>query len=108
MRLKPMLGGLALVVAIVGPALAADKIKIGYITKFPVPYFQTMEDAAKAWAKAHPDVEIVYGQGKIGDRYRGPDCSHREHGCPGCAGHRNHPGRSKSFRRPSTRPWQPA
>ena len=64
MRLRLMLGGLALAVAVGGPALAADKIKIGYITKFPVPYFQTMEDAAKAWAKDHPNVEIVYGQGK--------------------------------------------
>ena len=64
MRLKLMLGGLALAIALAGPALAADKIKIGYITKFPVPYFQTMEDAAKAWAKDHPNVEIVYGQGK--------------------------------------------
>jgi ribose transport system substrate-binding protein len=64
MRLRMTLGGLAFAVAIAGPALAADKIKIGYITKFPVPYFQTMEDAAKAWAKDHPNVEIVYGQGK--------------------------------------------
>lgn len=64
MRLRLMLGGLTLAVAVAGPALAADKIKIGYITKFPVPYFQTMEDAAKAWAKDHPNVEIVYGQGK--------------------------------------------
>ena len=64
MRLRLMLGGLTLAIALAGPALAADKIKIGYITKFPVPYFQTMEDAAKAWAKDHPNVEIVYGQGK--------------------------------------------
>ena len=63
MKLRLMLGGLALAVAFAGPALAADKIKIGFITKFPVPYFATMEDAAKAYAKAHPDVEIVYGQG---------------------------------------------
>jgi ABC-type sugar transport system substrate-binding protein len=62
MRLRLMLGGLTLAFALVGPALAADKIKIGYITKFPAPYFQTMEDAAKAWAKDHPNVEIVYGQ----------------------------------------------
>ena len=62
MRLRLMLGGLILAVAVAGPALAADKIKIGYITKFPAPYFQTMEDAAKAWAKDHPNVEIVYGQ----------------------------------------------
>jgi ribose transport system substrate-binding protein len=71
MNLRVMLGGLALAVAFAGTALAADKIKIGYITKFPVPYFQTMEDAAKAYAKAHPDVEIVYGQGKSGDDIEG-------------------------------------
>ncbi len=59
-----MLGSLAFAVAFAGSALAAEKIKIGYITKFPVPYFQTMEDAAKAWAKDNPNVEIVYGQGK--------------------------------------------
>jgi simple sugar transport system substrate-binding protein len=63
MGTKHILGGMALAVAFAAPALAADTIKIGYITKFPAPYFQTMEDAAKAWAKDHPDVEIVYGQG---------------------------------------------
>ena len=47
--------------------MAADKIKVGFITKFPVPYFATMEDAAKDWGKAHPDVEIIYGQGKNND-----------------------------------------
>lgn len=67
MRLNIMLGGLALALAIASPALAADKIKVGFITKFPVPYFATMEDAAKAWAKDHPDVEIIYGQGKDND-----------------------------------------
>ncbi|MCG6858490.1 MAG: sugar ABC transporter substrate-binding protein [Salaquimonas sp.] len=63
MKLKLTLASLAFAFAMGGPALAADKIKIGYITKFPAPYFQTMEDAAKAWAKDHPNVEIVYGQG---------------------------------------------
>jgi ABC-type sugar transport system substrate-binding protein len=62
MKLRLLLGGLAVAVAIAGPSVAADKIKIGYITKFPAPYFQTMEDAAKAWAKDHPNVEIVFGQ----------------------------------------------
>ena len=40
-----------------------DDVKIGFITKFPVPFFATMEDAAKAYAAAHPGVEIVFGQG---------------------------------------------
>lgn len=44
-------------------ASAADNVKIGFITKFPVPFFATMEDAAKAYAKANPGVEIVFGQG---------------------------------------------
>jgi simple sugar transport system substrate-binding protein len=38
-------------------------VKIGFITKFPVPFFATMEDAAKAYAAANPGVEIEFGQG---------------------------------------------
>jgi simple sugar transport system substrate-binding protein len=58
-----LLGGLALAAATAGPAPAADNIKIGFITKFPVPFFATMEDAAKAYAAAHPGVEVIFGQG---------------------------------------------
>jgi len=46
-----------------GQALAADPVKIGFITKFPVPFFATMENAAKAYAAANPGVEIIFGQG---------------------------------------------
>jgi simple sugar transport system substrate-binding protein len=63
MKLRLLLGGLALAVACAGPAAAGETIKIGFITKFPVPFFATMEDAAKAYAKAHPGVEIEFGQG---------------------------------------------
>jgi ABC-type sugar transport system substrate-binding protein len=63
MRLRTLLGAMALVGAISGPAQAADDIKIGFITKFPVPFFATMEDAAKAYAEANPGVEIIFGQG---------------------------------------------
>ena len=66
-RLRLLLGGTALALVIASPTFAADKIKVGFITKFPVPYFATMEDAAKEWGKAHPDVEIIYGQGKNND-----------------------------------------
>ncbi len=45
-------------------------VKIGFITKFPVPFFATMEDAAKAYAAANPGVEIIYGQGAVGHRHR--------------------------------------
>jgi simple sugar transport system substrate-binding protein len=57
------LAGLALAAATAGPATADDNIKIGFITKFPVPFFATMEDAAKAYAAANPGLEIVFGQG---------------------------------------------
>ena len=63
MRPRMLLGGMALAAAIAGPAQAADDVKIGFITKFPVPFFATMEDAAKAYAAANPGVEIIFGQG---------------------------------------------
>ena len=62
MKLGLLLGGLALA-ATAGSSFAQDDIKIGFITKFPVPFFATMEDAAKAYAAANPGVEIVFGQG---------------------------------------------
>jgi simple sugar transport system substrate-binding protein len=63
MELRMALSGLALAVATGVPALADDAVKIGFITKFPVPFFATMEDAAKSYAAAHPGVEIIFGQG---------------------------------------------
>ena len=64
MNVKLMLGGLAFAAAaIASPVLAQDTVKLGFITKFPVPFFGTMEDAAKAYAAANPGVEIIYGQG---------------------------------------------
>ena len=64
LRYIKLLGGLAIAGAMGVPALAADPVKIGFITKFPVEFFSTMENAAKAYATAHPDVEIIYGQGQ--------------------------------------------
>jgi ribose transport system substrate-binding protein len=64
MRLTTYLAGIAVAVASTLPAAAQDPVKIGFITKFPVPFFATMEDAAKAYAEANPGVEIVYGQGQ--------------------------------------------
>ena len=68
---RVLLGGLALATAFALPTLAADKIKIGFITKFPVEFFSTMENAAKAYATANPDVEIVFGQGASGTDIEG-------------------------------------
>jgi len=40
--------------------------KIGFITKFPVDFYDTMVDAAKAWNADHPNVELVFAQGTSG------------------------------------------
>lgn len=70
-RYIKLLGGLAIAGALSFPAVAADPVKIGFITKFPVEFFATMENAAKAYAAAHPEVEIVYGQGQSGTDIEG-------------------------------------
>jgi ABC-type sugar transport system substrate-binding protein len=53
------------------PSAAPEKVKLGLITKFPVDFFFIIEDAAKEWAVAHPDVELITGQGKAGDDHEG-------------------------------------
>jgi ABC-type sugar transport system substrate-binding protein len=63
MRLTSLVGGLALAFGAGAAADADQSVKIGFITKFPVPFYTSMEDAAKAYAAAHPGVEITFGQG---------------------------------------------
>lgn len=63
MQRSGLLKAVLAMVALAGPAIAQDPVKIGFITKFPVPFFATMEDAAKAYAAANPGVEIIFGQG---------------------------------------------
>jgi ribose transport system substrate-binding protein len=48
------------------PSAASGKVKIGFITKFPVDFYDIMVDAAKSWVADHPDVEAVFAQGKSG------------------------------------------
>ena len=55
--------GLCLAAGSALPAFAEDAVKIGFITKFPVEFFATMENAAKDWVAANPGVEIITGQG---------------------------------------------
>ena len=59
-----VLGVLGLALAITSPAIAADEVKIGFITKFPVDFYFTLENAAKKYAAAHPDIELITGQGQ--------------------------------------------
>jgi ABC-type sugar transport system substrate-binding protein len=40
--------------------------KIGFITKFPVDFYDTMVNAAKTWNKDHPEAEVLFAQGTSG------------------------------------------
>ncbi|MGO4133871.1 MULTISPECIES: sugar ABC transporter substrate-binding protein [Rhizobium] len=63
MKQQSLLGALALLAVAAVPSWAQEPVKLGFITKFPVPFFATMENAAKDYAKRNPGVEIIYGQG---------------------------------------------
>ena len=41
-------------------------LKVGFITKFPVDFYDIMVDAVKKYDAEHDDVEVIYGQGKSG------------------------------------------
>lgn len=47
-------------------APAAEVVKIGLITKFPVDFYDIMVDAAKEWDANEPGAEVIYAQGKSG------------------------------------------
>ena len=47
-------------------AASGGTSKIGFITKFPVDFYDTMVDAAKAWNADHPDIEMIFAQGSSG------------------------------------------
>ena len=44
----------------------AAPVKLGFITKFPVDFFFTLENAAKKWDAATPGATVIFGQGKSG------------------------------------------
>ena len=41
-------------------------MKIGFITKFPVDFYDTMIQGAKDWNKDHPEVTLIFAQGASG------------------------------------------
>jgi simple sugar transport system substrate-binding protein len=49
-----------------GGGSGSETIKVGFITKFPVDFYDTMVDAVKKYDSEHKDVEVVFGQGKSG------------------------------------------
>jgi simple sugar transport system substrate-binding protein len=46
------------------PAQTQASVKLGFITKFPVDFFFTLQNGAKTWNKAHKNVTIMFAQGK--------------------------------------------
>ena len=49
------------------PGGGDDDVKtIGFITKFPVDFFDIMVDAVKAWDEAEPGAEVIFAQGESG------------------------------------------
>ena len=85
MRLKKLLGGFALALAAATGPARRRTLKIGFITKFPVPFFATMEDAAKAYAAAPGGGDRLW-PGPVGDRYRRADRADRVDGAQGVHG----------------------
>ena len=49
-----------------GGGSSSKVIKIGFITKFPVDFYDTMVQAAKDWDAKTPGAELVFSQGKSG------------------------------------------
>ena len=43
-----------------------EAMKIGFITKFPVDFYDTMVEGAKDWNKDHPEVTLIFAQGASG------------------------------------------
>ena len=48
-----------------------DVLTIGFITKFPVDFYDIMVDAAKEWDANEPGAEVVFAQGKRATDYEG-------------------------------------
>ena len=49
-----------------GGSQASETLKVGFITKFPVDFYDTMVDAVKQYDSQQADVEVIFGQGKSG------------------------------------------
>src|SRR5512134_1309690 len=51
-------------VSVLAQSESDEPVKLGFVTKFPVDFFFTLEDAAKAWDEAHPEAEVLFAQGQ--------------------------------------------
>jgi ABC-type sugar transport system substrate-binding protein len=72
-----LFGGVVLAIVLAATAMLAttatatpnkhqETVKLGFITKFPVDFFFTLENAAKKWDKAQPGAKVLFAQGKSG------------------------------------------
>ena len=50
--------------ALAKPAEPQAAVKLGFITKFPVDFFFTLQNAAKKWDAATPGAKVLFAQGK--------------------------------------------
>jgi ribose transport system substrate-binding protein len=46
------------------PAASQATVKLGFITKFPVDFFFTLQNAAKKWDASTPGAKVLFAQGK--------------------------------------------
>jgi len=69
MLVTAMLAGVG--AATLSGAMAADKVKIGFILKFPGGFFDILKAGGKTFADAHPDVEMLYAEAKSGTDIEG-------------------------------------
>ena len=53
-------------------------VTLGFITKFPVDFFFTLQNAAKKWDKATPGAKVIFAQGKSGTDDAGEIAAIRE------------------------------
>jgi simple sugar transport system substrate-binding protein len=58
------IAAVAAVTATAKPSTTQSTVKLGFITKFPVDFFFTLQNGAKTWQKSHPNVKISFAQGK--------------------------------------------
>ena len=50
------------------PTKKQETVKLGFITKFPVDFFFTLENAAKKWDEAPPGAKVLFAPGQ--ERHR--------------------------------------
>ena len=77
--------------AVAEPSASGEVVKLGFVTKFPVDFFFTLENAAKAWDEAHPEAEVLFAQGQSATDDAGVIAAIEDLVAQGVAGIADHP-----------------